>query len=335
MLLIRTSIKHPHSIIVAVSLCILFGILALRSLPLQMKPTLDRPEITIDTNFRGASPSEVEDQITTPIEDEMDGVEGVNKITSNSADGRSSVTLEFDWGVDKDVAVIDVVNKLGQVPDLPDDADEPAVRAVSSDEQEPIFWFNFTGNMSPNEMYELAEDIVEPRMRRLEGVGDLFMFGGEEREFQVLVDPIALAGRNISYTQLVSVLMAENQNVRGGFLDQGKKRYIVRTVGRYENPEDLLATIIAYDSEGGPIYLKEVATVSKGYKKRLSIVLMNNQPTVAFGLLRKSGANVVKTCRLAEQTLDQLNKEFEQKNIDIRWKEFIPMLNISNNPFVW
>lgn len=318
MQLIRSSINHPHSVIVMVALCALFGYLSMRVLPLQLKPTVDNPEISIFTNFRGASPSEVEDQITTPIEDEMDAVEGVRKITSTSADGYSSVTLEFDWGVNKDIALIDVVNKLSQVPDLPDDADEPEVLAVSSDEQEPILWFVMLGEQTPNEMFELAEDAIEPRIRRLEGVGDLFLFGGEEREFQVLVDPDALAGRGISYSQLNAALRAENRNVRGGFIDQGKRRYIVRTVGRFENPDHVLSTIVSYDRQGGPVYLREVATVSKGYKTRLSSVRSNGKPTVVFGILRKSGANVVKTCRLVEQTVEQLNREFAQKNLGVR-----------------
>jgi HAE1 family hydrophobic/amphiphilic exporter-1 len=262
----------------------------------------------------------VEDQITIPIEDEMDGVEGVNKVTSTSSDGRSSITLEFDWGVDKDVAVIDVVNKLSQVPDLPDDAEEPEVQAVSSDEEEPILWCIMESPKTPNEMFELAEDAVEPRLRRLEGVGDLFVFGGEEREYQVLVDPVAMAGRGISFSQLAAVLRAENQNVRGGFLDQGKRRFIVRTVGRYKDAEDVLSTIVAYEPDGGPVTLKEIATVQKGYKKRLSVVRHNGEPTVVFGVLRKSGANVVKTCRLVEDTIEKLNQEFSQKNLDTSLK---------------
>jgi HAE1 family hydrophobic/amphiphilic exporter-1 len=238
MQLIRASIKHPHSVIVMVALCSLFGYLSMRVLPLQLKPTVDNPEISIYTNFRGASPSEVEDQITTPIEDEMDAVEGVRKITSTSADGYSSVTLEFDWGVNKDIALIDVVNKLSQVPDLPDDADESEGRAVSSEEQEPILWFVMLGEQTPNEMYELAEDAIEPRIRRLEGVGDLFLFGGEEREFQVLVDPDALAGRGISYSQLKrGAASGESERSRGDLSIRASAGTIVRTVGRYENRE--------------------------------------------------------------------------------------------------
>lgn len=317
MQLIQSSIRHPHSIIVAMALCILFGYISMRTLPLQLKPTLDRPEITIRTNYRGASPSEVEDQITIPIEDQMDGVEGLNRLSSTSSDGRSAITLEFDWGVNKDIALIDVVNKLSQVPNLPADADEPAVRAVSSDEEEPIMWFIMTGNKTPNEMFAIAQDIVEPRIRRVEGVGDLFISGGEEREFHVLVDPVAMAGRGVSFTQLSAALRAENRNVRGGFIDQGKRRYIVRTVGRYSTPEEILQTIIAYDAQGGPIQLQEFASVSPGYKRRLSMVRSDGEPTVAFRLIRKTGANVVKTCRLAEEAIEQLNREMEQRNLGV------------------
>jgi hydrophobic/amphiphilic exporter-1 (mainly G- bacteria), HAE1 family len=318
MQIIRQSIKFPHAVVVAVFLCFIFGYLSMQTLPLQMKPTVDRPEITINTIYRGASPAEVEEQITNPIEEVMDAVEGIRKITSTSSDAFSSVTLEFDWGVNKDVAIVDVVNKLSQVPDLPDDAQEPEVRAVSSDDEEPIMWFIMRSDKTPNEMYEIAEDQIEPRIRRIEGVGDLFVFGGEEREMQVQVDPVALAGRNISFNELGAALRSENMNVRGGFLDQNKRRYIVRTVGRFESPQDVLSTIVTYDESGGPIYLREIADAAFGYKKSQSVVRHNAELTVVFGVLKKSGANVVETCNLVEAEIEKLNQEFEQKNMDIR-----------------
>jgi HAE1 family hydrophobic/amphiphilic exporter-1 len=138
MTLIQSSVKLPHTVVVATLLCAIFGYLAMKSIPVQLTPTVDEPEIQVNTVYRGASPQEVEDQITDPIEEAMEAVTGIDRITSNSAEGRSSVTLEFDWGADKDAAMIDVINKLSQVTSLPEDAESSEVISVTSDQQGAI-----------------------------------------------------------------------------------------------------------------------------------------------------------------------------------------------------
>ena len=319
MKLISSSVKHPHAVIVGILLCALFGYRAMVSIPMQMKPTLDKPEITITTTYRGAAPVEVEDQITTPIEEEMDAVEGVRKVSSKSAEGRSAITLEFDWGVNKDIALIDVINKLNQVPDLPEEADEPVVLAVSSDERQPVMWVICLSDKSANELFELAEDVIEPRIRRIEGVGDLRIFGGEEREVHVLVDPQAMASRGITFDQLVSALRRENMNVRGGFIDEDKRRYTIRTMGQFTSLDEVGEVIVAR-TQVGAVYLKELATARFGYKKSLSTVRTNAKPTVVFGVVRKSGANVVAVCNRVQNAFTNLNEEFKQKGVDLEFR---------------
>ena len=314
--LIQGSVREAHAVIVVVLLLAIFGYISLQTIPVQLKPSLDKPEIKIETNFRGASPFEVEEEITKRIEEEMDSVEGVNKVTSTSLDGISTVTLEFDWGVDKDAAMVDVNNKLNQVPDFPEDADRPVVSSVTSESSEPVMWIvSESSSMTPNEMYELVEDVVEPQMRRIKGVGDIWVFGGEARELQIRVDPEALVSRHISITQFVDALRRENMNVRGGFVDEGKRRYTLRTVGQFNTMEKVQNVIIAR-GEYGSVYLKDVADVRFGYKKTLSTVHNNGDPTVVMGLLRKSGANVVELSQAVKARMNALNTEFRQKQQD-------------------
>ena len=318
MKLIDGSVNLPHTVVVVVLLCGLFGVICLQRIPVQLKPTVDKPEIQITTTFRGASPAEVEDQITRPIEEQMDSVEGVKRIVSTSLDGRSTVTLEFDWGVNKDTALIDVVNKMNQVRDLPEDADEPAVVSISSDEQEPIMWTLMrTKTLTPNELFVSAEDIIEPRFRRVPGVSDLFVFGGEEREMQIRLNPASLVSRGISIGELIGALRRENLNVRGGFIDEGKRRYSLRTVGQFHSPEDVGSAIVRRTAEGA-VYLRELAVVRPGYKKQVSQVRASGQPTVVFGAKRKSGSNMLKVCAGVAEAIEQLNGEFAAKNIDIQ-----------------
>jgi hydrophobic/amphiphilic exporter-1 (mainly G- bacteria), HAE1 family len=315
--LIDGAIARPHTVIVVVLLAAVFGFIALQRIPVQLKPSLDKPEISITTTYRGAAPMEVEDQITTPIEEEMDSVTGISRITSRSSQGRSAITLEFDWGVDKDVAMIDVINKLNQVPDLPEEADAPVAVSVTSDQEDVVMWIVMeTSSFTPNEMYEWGNDVIEPRMRRVPGLSDLLIFGGEEREMQVLLDPDRLAEKNIAIGELIAAIRAENLNVRGGFLDQGKRRFNLRTVGRFESTADVGNIVIAR-SPHGAVYLREVADVRMGYKKKLSEVRTDGKPTVVFGAKRKTGANVVTLCRAMEGVLAELNANFAAKQEDL------------------
>jgi len=314
---IDAAIARPHTVIVVALLAAVFGFIALQRIPVQLKPSLDKPEISITTTYRGAAPMEVEDQITTPIEEEMDSVTGISRIVSRSSQGRSAITLEFDWGVDKDVAMIDVINKLNQVPDLPEEADAPVAVSVTSDQEDVVMWIVMeTDSFTPNEMYEWANDVIEPRMRRVPGLSDLLIFGGEEREMQVLLDPDRLAEKNIAIGDLIAAIRAENLNVRGGFVDQGKRRFNLRTVGRFESTQDVGDIVIAR-SPRGAVYLREVAEVKMGYKKKLSEVRTNGKPTVVFGAKRKTGANVMTLCQAMEDVLVELNANFAAKQEDL------------------
>ncbi len=318
MTIIDGAVGRPHTVIVIMLLCAIFGYLALDSIPVQLKPSLDKPEIQISTNYRGASPYEIEDQITRRIEEEMDGVEGINRVTSVSMDGSSQVTLEFDWGVDKDTAMIDVISKLNQVEGFPEEADEAVPNSVTSESSEPAMWLvTNSRTRTPNEMFQLVEDIVEPQLRRVSGVGDIWVFGGEEQEIQIRIDPDALVARKVTVGEFVGALRNENMNVRGGFFDEGKRRYTLRTVGQFNSPEQVLELIVKR-SEQGSVYLKEVATVVPGFKKRLSTVHNNGEPTVVMGILRKTGANVVQLSRDIKGRLAVINTEFAQKGIDLQ-----------------
>ncbi|MEK7483121.1 MAG: efflux RND transporter permease subunit [Planctomycetota bacterium] len=317
MKIIQSSIRYPHSVVVVIALGIIFGYLALQRIPIQLKPSLDKPEINVDTDFRGASPFEVEEQITKLIEEQMDNVEGVKKIKSTSSDGRSAVILEFDWGVNKDKVLIDVINKLNQVSNLPEEAEASIVTSVSADETEPIMWMVLISkSMNPNQIFEVVDDVIEPQIRRIEGVGNLNIFGGEEREMQIKLSPESLVSKKVTIRDLLDSLRRENLNIRGGFLDEGKRHYQLRTVGQFTSPQDV-GNIIVARNETGSVYLKDLATIEFGYKKTLSIVRANGYPTIAIGVRRKAGSNVVAMCRALNQKIKDLNEEFLQKRVDI------------------
>lgn len=317
MWIIRFSIENPVKITVAIILLGLFGAVSLVDMPVQMTPTVDKPEISINTFYPGAAPAEIEEQLTVPIEEKLQAVAGLHRITSSSREGRSQVELEFDWGVNKDTALIDIIKRLARVRDLPDDAEEPIIVAGATSERRPIYWANLRGKMSVDKMRAFADDHIAPALERVEGVAEVRVHGGEEREIQVVVDFEALSARGLSVKDINQALVRENVNVRGGGIDIGKRRYLVRTIGLFTDPAQIEGVIISKDERGAPVYIRDVAKVYDTFKKRNSMVRIMGRPAVAFGIIKKSGANTISVIKGVEETMARLNRQIAPRNIAI------------------
>ncbi|MEM1007734.1 MAG: efflux RND transporter permease subunit, partial [Myxococcota bacterium] len=322
---VRLSITQPHTIFAATVLLVLFGVLSLFAIPLQMKPSIDKPEITITTDYPGASPEEVEDKITRPIEEAVNAVEGIRKLSSSSVQGRSLVKLTFDWGVDRNAAMVDVLNKLGRVSGLPEEALSPVAEAISSDTSQPMMWIGLQskslssgktatqaaksrkglnaglslGQKQPsskasekasetsslNRMRQLIDDVIEPRFRRVEGVGSLIISGGQEREVRILVNLKRLAYHKIPIRTLVAQIRSAHLTVRGGPMDVGKREMVVWTRGRASQLE-ALEQVVLRRTKQGVVLLKDVAQARSTFKRRQSVMHLNGKPAIAMGILR-------------------------------------------------
>lgn len=317
MKLIDFCIRYPVSVIVGMIFAVMFGSIALTHLPLQMTPTVDRPEITVETTYRGAAPQEVENEIIDRQEEKLNSVQELQEIVSTSAEGRGTITLRFDWGVNKDVARLEVAEKLDLVQDLPDDAERPIIRAVSSDEESPIAWIIVETKRDINEVRLEAEDVIQPRLERVEGVGGVWMFGGQEREVHVLLDYAAMTARGLTVSQVREAIRRENRNIKGGNIDEGKKRYLVRTVGQFADLEQIENVIVA-TSNGSPVYVRDIATVRFGLKERDRSIRNAGVPTMGFGVLRRSGANTIDVMRGVKQELAYLNGIYADKDIRLQ-----------------
>ena len=214
MKIIEACIKYPVTVFVGVLLAILFGSISLSRMPWQMTPTVDRPEITVETEYRGAAPIEVEQEITDRLEEKLNSVENLSEMTSTSFEGNSRIVLQFDWGIDKDVARLDVSEKLGLVKDLPLEADASVIRAVNTDQETPIAWIIVRTSLPINEVWEEADDVIRPRLERVEGVATVWMFGGEDREVHVILDPQAMSARQISVLAFLQFVDHSTQHPR-------------------------------------------------------------------------------------------------------------------------
>lgn len=309
MKLIDTSIKKPVSVAVGVILVLMFGIISLYKIPIQLTPDVEKPRITVGTTWRGGSPKEVESEVVRDQEDELKTVEGLVEMNSESLDGSGSVILEFGVGTDVDAALVDVSNKLNQVREYPAEADRPVISSVDT-RGGALAWFilkPIPGNdIDINKFYDFADDSIKPRFERVPGVGSSNVFGGREREMQVIVDPNALAARGITILEMAQAVDKENDNYSGGAFDEGKRRYIVRTVGEYRSPEDIENVVITRKN-GAPVYIKDVARVRLGYKDADFAVRQNGEPAIAINAIKESGANSIEVMAGLREAMKELN----------------------------
>jgi HAE1 family hydrophobic/amphiphilic exporter-1 len=314
MKLIGFCVRYPVTVIVGMILALLFGVISLTRLPLQMTPTVERPEISVETVYPGAAPQEVEHEIVVRQEEHLISVQNLQELVSMSYEGRGVITLRFDWGVNKDVARLEVSEKLDLVRDIPDDAERPVIRAVSSDEDTPIAWVVVHTRRDINEVRQEAEDAIIPRLERVEGVGAVTLFGGQAREVQVILDYQAMTGRGLTIGQVRDALLRENRNTRGGSIDEGKKRYRVRMLGQFTDLKQIEGVIIAIH-EGNPVYLRDIATVRFGLKEHERSLRQFGQPTIGFVLVRRTGANAVEVMQGLKRELAYLNAVYADKDI--------------------
>jgi HAE1 family hydrophobic/amphiphilic exporter-1 len=312
---IETAVRWRHGTFVLFCLLAVFGIFSLLRLPLELQPGGDRPEITITTPYPGASPTEVEDLVTRPIEERMEEVLGVQKIESNSRPGQSNITLEFDWSSDINERLVDVLNKLQQVEQLPEETSESDVELVGGNSS-PMMWIVLVpkegSQNNPDRYRDLVEDTIVPRLRRVEGVGQFLIPGGREREVEIKVDPKALADRNLSISDVVRVLQDNNRDIRGGPLILGRREYRVRTLSRSQDLREFEGFVLRRDTSG-TVYLRDVATAQMGRKTQESALIFNNIPTVAIGIVRRVGANVPDVAKGVREVISELEQQFDRE----------------------
>ncbi|NEO09081.1 efflux RND transporter permease subunit [Moorena sp. SIO3I8] len=331
MKLIETAVRWRHGTFVLFCLLALCGILALFQLPLELRPGGDTPEITISTSYAGAGPTEVEDLITRPIEEAVEEVTGVKEITSSSRPGRSRISLEFNWGTDIDARLVDVLSKLQRVSSLPPEAGDPSAEVVSGVSR-PMMWIVLMPkegyDSDPDHYRDLIQDAIVPKLRQVEGVGQIITPGGREREVEVIVDPKALADRNLTLSNVVNTLRNNNRNIRGGPMVVGRREYRVRTVSRSEDVKELEGFVLRRD-QSGIVYLGDVADVKIGRKLQSTVLVANDQPTAGIGIERRIGSNVPEISKGVRAVLKEMEAQLEQQGEGVEF-----LINYDENGYI-
>lgn len=314
--LIRLSIQRPIAVMAAVILAVLFGLVALNTIPIQLAPDLHRPIITISTNWYGAAPSEIEREILNRQEEALKGLEGLKRMVGNAQDGSSQIELEFDVSQNMDKALLLVANRLDRVNGYPDEADEPSLQTSGADDN-AIAWFRLSrvpGNDRPIHTFgDFAEDIVKERLERVSGVGRVDVYGGAEREMQIIVDPAKMARYGLTVTDIVDRLRRANASITGGDVEEGKRRYIVRTDNEFRSPEQVAAVMLRSDSttaasQVGRVTVGDIATVAFDYKKPVARIRTLGDESLALSVKRETGANVIETMKGVRAAVEEMKR---------------------------
>ena len=301
--LIGYSIARPRAVVAVVLMVTMFGALALRTIPIQLTPDVARPVITVTTHWRGGSPAEIEREIVNRQEEAFKGLEGLASMDSASEDGRSRITLEFNVSMDMDKALLLVANRLDRVSGYPAEAGEPELR-TSGSEDNSIAWMVLRpkpGHERPVHTFgEFVEDVVRERLERVPGVGRVDVYGGSRRELRVEIDPFRLARFRLTVSEVLGRLRAADASISAGEVEEGKRRYVVRTEGAVESVEDVRETLLraVRDPASGRVSrltVGDVADVRFVHQEPRARIRHLGVPSLAVSVKREIGANVIET----------------------------------------
>ena len=363
---IEAFVRNPVKIAVGVLIVALFGFIGLLRMPMQLTPEVEIPKISIETTWPGASPHEIEREIIQEQEEQLQSVEGVTKMSSECSNSVGTITLEFKVGSDLSEGLLKVNSRLQQVPEYPEEADEPVI-STSDPRANAIAWFILRPRMASPEEIEaflvdnpdltellrpvvaahnaglrnrrmlslierhpeiagrvkdllppdivaaelrrFAEDFIEARFERVPGVSNSNVHGGREEELQVVVDPQRLAASGVTILDVRNALRRENRDISAGDLREGKRQYVIRTLGRFRTPEQVADVIVAQSPAAAPIYLRDVAEVRRGFKKPTAVVKNFGTECLAINCVRETGANVLEVMQGLREVNAALNRD--------------------------
>jgi HAE1 family hydrophobic/amphiphilic exporter-1 len=306
--MIRASLKNPVALFMFAIGIILLGLIAFADLAIDLFPDISLPVITVQTNYEGASPQDIEMTITRPIEKRVSRIQNVRYVSSRSREGVSNVTVEFYWGSDLNVASNDIQQSINQILDnLPEDSDLPVIRKFDPS-QIPVINLSLSGPMDEYRLRELAEDFIAPRLETLKGVASANVYGGRVREIQVDVDRAKLEGNNLSLDRISEAVHSGHMDLPGGSLKTAQKEYGVRTLGRTPNIKDI-EEIVVTRHNGVPVRLRDVAKVRDGFQDRDSIASINGVKGVMMGVQKQIGGNTVSVVDAVLKALPQIQKD--------------------------
>lgn len=314
MSLVEFSTRRRVTVAMVTVTFVIFGLIALFDLKVNLLPDLSYPTLTVRTEYTGAAPMEIETLISEPVEEAVGVVKNLRKLRSVSRTGQSDVVLEFAWGTDMDQASLEVRDKL-EILRLPLESKQPVLLRFNPSTEPVMRLVLAATDAAPgNEQAELmrlrryAEEELKKRLEPVAGVAAVKVAGGLEDEVQVLIDQDRLAQLNLDVNTVIERLRLENVNISGGRIEEGSQRYLVRTVNQFTGLDQMRELLVA-NVNGVPVRLRDVATVSQGYKEREAIIRLGGGEAVELAIYKEGDANTVAVAEAIQAALGRLKDD--------------------------
>lgn len=312
----KLSVKRPIAVIMVTFIVIIMGIVSFSRLAVDLFPNIEFPISVVVTSFDGAGPKEIEKMVAKPIEESLSTLEGLEKLNTYAMNGTALTVLEFDFGTDMDMKAIDIRENIDRIKGyLPDDADDPMVMKLDINAM-PIMELSLSGDKSISELEKLTEDIIKPRLERIEGVASISLNGGLEQEVEINISEEILSGYGLSAGQLAQLIGAENFNLPLGNMTKGIQTINVRQVGEFESVEDVRQLMVSLP-RGGQVQLNEIATVQLKEKKAEEMVFTDGDRTIGISVQKSSDANTVQVAQNLRKEIQSLQRDIQGADLSI------------------
>lgn len=318
MKLAEISIKRPSLVIVLFTILTLGGLLSYSMMGYELIPKFETNMVTISTVYPGASPSEVETSVTRKIEDAVGALENVKKVESSSYESLSVIMVQLNTGADVNYALNDAQRKVNAIlSELPDDADAPSLNKFSLDDL-PIMTMSISSNKLNNkELYDLLDKKIEPIFSRVNGVAQVDLVGGQEREIQVSVDEKKLQGYNLSIGDIQQAILSSNLDFPTGSLKSRTTKSTIRLSGKYKSIEEMSNLVIS-NKDGAQVRLSDVATVLDAQQDVEKIARFNQNPTILMQVKKQSDANAVSVSESIKKTVETVMKNYAVQGVKVK-----------------
>ena len=309
------AVKRPIMTALCFIAVVIFGIFSFSKLPIDLLPDIESNTIMVMTSYPGASASDIENNVTRPLENTLNSVEHLKHITSKSSENISIVTLEFEFGYDIDDLTNDVRDKLDMVASaLPDDANSPIIFKFSAD-MIPILMLSVKAEESLPALYKILDDNIANPLARIDGVGTVSITGAPKREINIYMDPAKMEAYNIPVETVSSVIAGENRNVPGGSFDIGSNTYALRVEGEFKNPQEMLELVVG-SHNGANIYLKDIARLVDSTEERAQKAFTDGMQGAMITIQKQTGGNSVAIANAVRAELPKLQKRLP-KDVEI------------------
>lgn len=300
------TMQHPILLLMVFTLLGLTGVFTMSKTSLSLMPDVDMPYLTVSATYTNAGPESVEKSVTKPIEDALVSLSGLKNINSTSMEGRSQVSLEFNYGTDLEIAANDVRTKLSRITSrLPDDV-TPNILKMDANSL-PILRIAVRGNRSADDLKQIADDYIVDVIEQADGVGEASSSGGRTKIVRVEIEQNRLQAYGLTLTQVASSLARQNIEIGGGQITEGSRDYSVRTIGEYKSIDEINNTVVT-TKNGYDVKLIDLGHAFLGYKDASSEVYINGEPGVYVSVTKQSGENSVNVANGVYKKMEALKE---------------------------